>query len=228
MEIPIKYLEEWRCINNSRIVPRYVGAKEIKANWANEIEYVRSDYSPLNVQVYYYLEEDVNTKPEAHITLITPNPAIHNESIHFSGEGWDPDNDTINLNWKIMDNLFVQYQDPNASSIRAYEWFSSIDGFLSNNSSFNASNFSVGKHTIYFRVKDGGGKWSDNATTILTVKKGNTETINGDGSGILNYLQQNKTLIIPLVIILGILIGLIVIKVKIGKRKSRIDEGMIK
>jgi len=41
---------------------------------------------------------------------------------------------------------------------------------------------------------------------------------NGENGGLLNQLQQNKTLIIPLVIIVGILIGLIVVKMRSKKR----------
>lgn len=170
MEIPIKYLAESRCINNSKIVPVNRVAKEEKVNWKGETEYVYSDGFPSNVQVYYYLE-DINTKPDAHITSINPNPARHGDIIYFSGDGWDPENDTIKLKWKVMDHLWIYYPDPNSTSIMAYEWYSSIDGFLSTNSSFNTTNLSVGDHIIYFRVKDSGGKWSDNATTILIVKE---------------------------------------------------------
>ncbi|NCS71555.1 MAG: hypothetical protein GW780_05355 [Candidatus Aenigmarchaeota archaeon] len=39
-------------------------------------------------------------------------------------------------------------------------------------------------------------------------------------------IQQNKTLIIPLIIILGILISLIVVKMKIKRKKGMVDEGI--
>ena len=43
----------------------------------------------------------------------------------------------------------------------AYEWESSIDGFLSNEEGFSATGLSVGSHNISFRVKDNSNRWSD-------------------------------------------------------------------
>jgi hypothetical protein len=170
MKIPINYLMEARCINDSKIVLRAVSAEKMKTDWRGIPEYSHRDYAGCNVQRYYYIE-DVNVKPEANIVAITPNPAAYGDITFFYGDGYDPNNDTIDLKWKILDSLFVLYPDPNSSSIMAYEWYSSLDGFLSGSPSFNTSNLSVGKHTIYVRVKDGGGKWSENATAVLIVRE---------------------------------------------------------
>jgi plastocyanin len=54
--------------------------------------------------------------------------------------------------------------------IEEYEWYSSIDGFLSNQSHFSSFDLSDGKnHTIFFRIKDSYGFWSEYATTEIEV-----------------------------------------------------------
>jgi hypothetical protein len=54
-------------------------------------------------------------------------------------------------------------------SIVAYEWTSDIDGFLSNEEYFNITGFTVGNHTISFRVQDNDGDWSDWETSVLVI-----------------------------------------------------------
>jgi hypothetical protein len=56
-------------------------------------------------------------------------------------------------------------------TVVAYEWSSSLDGFLSNQSifSYNSSLLTVGNHTISFRAQDDEGAWSDYATSWLEV-----------------------------------------------------------
>jgi len=87
-----------------------------------------------------------NQPPTAYIDSISPNPAQQGQSVSFSGHGNDPD-----------------------GSVVAYEWRSSIDGFLSNSSSFSTSSLSVGTHTISFRVQDNDGAWSSTVTATLTI-----------------------------------------------------------
>jgi len=84
--------------------------------------------------------------PEAYITLISPNPANEGDKIHFKGYGKDD------------------------GYIQAYEWRSSIDGYLSSQSEFSTS-LSVGVHEISFRVKDNDGLWSDWVSQRVVVKK---------------------------------------------------------
>ena len=54
-------------------------------------------------------------------------------------------------------------------SVVAYEWTSSLDGYLSNSASFSISNLSVGKHAIRFRCQDNTGKWSETVEITVTV-----------------------------------------------------------
>ncbi len=100
--------------------------------------------------VYGYLVIQENTLPIATIDSITPNPAKAGEDITFSGTGIDPDGKSV-----------------------SYEWRSSIDNLLSNQSSFSRSNLSVGTHTIDFKVKDH-MSWSPVVSTTVIVE-GNTE-----------------------------------------------------
>jgi PGF-pre-PGF domain-containing protein len=102
-------------------------------------------------KVYGYLVILENTLPIATIDSITPNPAKAGQSITFAGTGIDPD----------------------GKEISEYQWRSSIDNLLSNQSSFSRSNLSVGTHTIDFKVKDH-MSWSPVVSTTVIVE-GNTE-----------------------------------------------------
>lgn len=80
----------------------------------------------------------VNEASAAHIDLISPSPAEEGTTVQFSGHGTDPD-----------------------GHVEAYSWRSSIDGQLSTSASFSKSDFSGGIHTIYFKVRDNLGAWSE-------------------------------------------------------------------
>jgi len=54
-------------------------------------------------------------------------------------------------------------------NVVAYEWWSSIDGFLSYEASFNTSNLTNGTHTIELRVQDDDGAWSTSDKLTLSV-----------------------------------------------------------
>ena len=88
-----------------------------------------------------------NPKPIAHIDSILPNPANTRESISFSGHGTDD------------------------GTIEVYSWRSSKDGEISDQASFSLSLLSAGTHTIYFKVQDDYGDWSDEVSSTLEVKK---------------------------------------------------------
>ena len=130
----------------------------------------------------YLFDKDIPTT----IDSITPSPARFDEEITFSGTGSDSDGTVV-----------------------AYEWSSSIDGFLSDEEDFSITGFSVGNHTISFRVQDNDGEWSSwstaelyiypNAPPVGTIdsiepspaEKGDEVTFNGTGSDsdgtIVNY-----------------------------------------
>ncbi len=97
--------------------------------------------------VYDYCEVVViQAPPTAVITAYPSSPVLHYQSASFAGSGSDVD-----------------------GSITAYNWTSSIDGFLSGTASFSTSLLSVGTHNITFAVMDDNGSWSQVAYCIVTV-----------------------------------------------------------
>ncbi|MBE0535008.1 MAG: hypothetical protein IH624_05000, partial [Phycisphaerae bacterium] len=87
-----------------------------------------------------------NAPPTAHITSISPNPAIAGQVVTFEGYGEDTDGTVV-----------------------AHNWASSIDGHLSNAESFATGALSEGTHEITFEVQDDQGQWSQAAVSALTI-----------------------------------------------------------
>ncbi|UCE72897.1 MAG: PKD domain-containing protein, partial [Methanomassiliicoccales archaeon] len=56
-------------------------------------------------------------------------------------------------------------------NIIAYNWRSTIDGFLSDFSSFNSAALSIGQHEIYLRVQDDDGVWSLEDFILLRINQ---------------------------------------------------------
>jgi len=81
------------------------------------------------------------------INFVTPNPALETAIIRFIGSGISE------------------------GEITSYVWRSSIDGDLYNgtNSSFEYLAFSCGIHTIYLKVQNSTGTWSEETSSILTI-----------------------------------------------------------
>lgn len=53
-------------------------------------------------------------------------------------------------------------------SISGYQWRSDKDGVISTNASFSSSTLSAGAHMIYFKVRDNLGRWSSEASELVT------------------------------------------------------------
>ncbi|MDL2121666.1 MAG: hypothetical protein LWX51_00995, partial [Deltaproteobacteria bacterium] len=105
-----------------------------------------------------------NTPPTASIDSITPNPAEPDQPVQFKGQGTDAE-----------------------GSVEAYQWESSIDGWLSNLSSFTTSSLTEGTHTISFKVQDDEGIWSEAVTQDLVVGAIPTEIIIDNGAPSTSY-----------------------------------------
>ncbi len=86
----------------------------------------------------------LNQKPVSHISSISPNPATEGTTIQFSGYGTDDEN-IVEWEWKINNNIVSTAED------------------------FSYSSLSEGTYSVYFKVKDNDGTWSDPAHQTLTV-----------------------------------------------------------
>jgi len=87
-----------------------------------------------------------NQRPFAFIQTVSPTTTTYGEQIYFYGHGTD------------TDGMIVEYY-----------WSSSHDGKIAGTQSFYKSDLSVGSHTIYFKVKDNHGDWSEYSTASVTV-----------------------------------------------------------
>ena len=92
-----------------------------------------------------------NQAPIAYIDAMKPPEASVGESVWFKGHGDDPD-----------------------GRITSYQWRSSIDGQLNSEEEFETAELSAGTHTVYFRVRDDQGKWSEEDITTVKVVAGAT------------------------------------------------------
>jgi len=92
----------------------------------------------------------VKSRPVASIDSVKPAPSVAGQRITFVGSGSDADGDLI----------------------KEYNWRSSKDGQLSTNRIFNTNMLSPSDstaHTIYFKVKDTDGIWSNETQFTLWV-----------------------------------------------------------
>ena len=87
--------------------------------------------------------------PQAIIDSITPSQVLKDEEASFIGHG-------------------IVY-----NKIERYVWTSSINGEIYNSTTANFTNssLSVGEHTIYLKVQDNYGVWSDEVNTTLVILK---------------------------------------------------------
>jgi hypothetical protein len=93
-----------------------------------------------------------NQPPTAYIDSISPPEVSLGETVAFEGHGTDPE-----------------------GTVETYRWRSSIDGDLSTKKSFETSSLSAGEHTIYLKVQDNNGAWSEEAQAHVTVSGGAVE-----------------------------------------------------
>jgi hypothetical protein len=103
-----------------------------------------------------------NQPPTAYIDSVSPNTNVAlGETVTFIGHGIDPD-----------------------GTIGAYSWRSSRDGDLSTAPSFSTSSLSPGTHTIWFKVQDDDGTWSNEvlATVIVVPRAVSQPVINSFNS----------------------------------------------
>lgn len=91
--------------------------------------------------------ENVNLKPTATIAPLTSNTTKVGEETSLVGYGNDSDGVIVAYKWRTNDTI------------------------LGTNSTLKISNLSVGKHTIYFKVLDNDGNWSDEVSATIEIKE---------------------------------------------------------
>ena len=89
----------------------------------------------------------INPKPTCSILSVLPNPAFKLDNIEFKGQAND-------------DGTIVEWS-----------WSSSISGEMSNKQNFTMNSLIPGNHTIYLRVKDNNGSWSNSDSRLLMIKE---------------------------------------------------------
>ncbi len=87
--------------------------------------------------------------PTAYIDSVSSTCVDVGQPVTFTGHGVDPD-----------------------GVIAAYNWRSSLDGDLSNSASFKTDSLSPGTHTVWFKVQDNDGEWSNQVlATVVVIPK---------------------------------------------------------
>lgn len=89
-----------------------------------------------------------NQPPVAYIDLVSASQIAPGGKVTFTGHGLDPDSN---------------------GSIVAYSWRSSIDGNLSAAATFSTTSLTEGTHTIWFKVQDNQGSWSNEVPSNVNV-----------------------------------------------------------
>lgn len=102
------------------------------------------------VKLTYNGPVNISLPPTAQILSITPNPAMPNKTITFTGKATDSD-----------------------GTISAYSWRSSINGTFGSTRIANTTQLSAGTHTIYFKAQDNSGLWSPEVSATLDVGREN-------------------------------------------------------
>lgn len=122
-----------------------------------------------------------NIKPMATIGYASSNITKLGEEITLTGQGNDTD-----------------------GSIVAYQWRTDTT-ILGTNSTLKISNLSVGKHTIYFKVQDNDGNWSDEVSTTLEI----TEKENVITDGKKTFIPfASLNVIVLTILVLAVLVDL--------------------
>ncbi|MCK4996239.1 MAG: PKD domain-containing protein [Thermoplasmatales archaeon] len=77
--------------------------------------------------------------------------------------------------------------------IMEYSWRSDRDGIISISNQFTKSDLTVGRHIIYFKVRDDYGEWSSEVTIIITITSNpsNNPPIADAGGPYMSYVNQN-------------------------------------
>lgn len=105
--------------------------------------------------------------------------STNNLSINVTISRYNPIAYIVNISIEI--EIYVIFNGNGTvynGTIELYYWASSINGIFYNNTSnpINATGFSAGNHTIYFKIMDSNGKWSEMVNTTVLIQY-TTETV---------------------------------------------------
>jgi len=102
------------------------------------------------VEFEYEVQESFDERASAFIDSVTPNPALDTDTVHFEGHGVTPE-----------------------AEIRRYVWRSSIDNEISNSTKpqCQRSGLSPGNHTIFLKVMDNNGIWTEETSIPLIIHR---------------------------------------------------------
>jgi hypothetical protein len=88
----------------------------------------------------------LNKPPIAYVDSVSPTSSVCGDAVTFKGHGIDPDGTVV-----------------------VYSWRASPEGNLSNAASFTTSSLTAGSHTIWFKIQDNNGAWSDEVMAVVNV-----------------------------------------------------------
>ena len=163
INIPVE-IENWHGTDtrhiNQQIDPgqwNNIGTYAFEAGTSYDITIISPDGGAENystcADAVRFVHIPTNVAPLASIGSMSPNPALPNQTVTFSGSGTDFEGTVV-----------------------GYSWYSTLDGPLSDQASFSTSALSEGVHTILFKVQDNTGAWSSEIQTTLDVNNYNVET----------------------------------------------------
>lgn len=108
--------------------------------------------------------------PQAYIDSISPENAMIGQEITLRGHG-------------VVEG----------GSIVAYSWRSNLGGDLNIQAKFETSKLSAGEHTIYFKVQDKNGRWSNEVQKKINIF--DTTPINADESPVISFFHAEPATI---------------------------------
>jgi hypothetical protein len=161
----------------------------------------RGVWSDIVTDILVVMEAPDNVLPIAFIDSVSPAALREGEGVTFIGHGIDDD-----------------------GQVRKYLWESDIDGFLSGERSFTASDLSVGTHVITFKVQDDRDEWSEPTQTIVIVHEEKDEEA---GALSMSSIEENLWLWILIIIIIVVIIVAIAALISSGKKQKQMQQQQV-
>ena len=114
----------------------------------NQVEIKNIDAHEIVLEDIFSTVEISLSQPKARSWIWPPRKARKGQRVFFYGQGYDP----------------------GGGRIVEYSWRSSRDGKLSDSRFFVTNSLSMGRHTIYFKVKNDKGVWSEEVRRSIIIQ----------------------------------------------------------